>query len=123
EPIALAILFATLAQVETIARQIVVAAAFGLPLTIQQAAAVTVMGIAGGFVPTVGSVGAIDGGLVAGLMICGATAGQAVAITVVERAISYGLTTAVGGGALAYLGGRRILRAFSERRTNTAAAG
>jgi len=122
-PIGLAIVFATLAQVETIARQMVIAAAFALPLTIQQAAAVTVMGIAGGFVPTVGSVGAIDAGLVAGLVVCGATGGQAVAITVVERAISYGLTTAVGGGALAYLGGRRLLRAISERRTNTATAG
>jgi glycosyltransferase 2 family protein len=121
--IALAIVFATLAQVETIARQIVIAAAFALPLTVQQAAAVTVMGIAGGLVPTVGSVGAIDGSLVAGLMICGATAGQAVAITVVERAISYALTTAIGGGALAYLGGRRLLRAINERRTNTATAG
>ena len=122
-PMTAAVVFATLAQVETIARQIVVAAAFGLPLTTQQAAAVTVMGIAGGFVPTVGSVGAIDGSLVAGLMICGASAEQAVAITVVERAISYALTTAAGGGALAYLGGRRLLRAISARRTNTAAAG
>jgi glycosyltransferase 2 family protein len=118
-----AIGYASLAQIETIARQIVIAAAFGLPLTAQQAAAVTVMGIAGGFVPTVGSVGAIDGSLVAGLMMCGATAGTAVAITIVERAISYGMTTAAGGGALAWLGGRGVLRAFSARRTNTATAG
>jgi hypothetical protein len=122
-PLACAVGYAALAQIETIARQIVVAAAFGLPLTIQQAAAVTVMGIAGGFVPTVGSIGAIDGSLVAGLMLCGATAETAVAITVVERAISYGVTTAAGAAALAWLGGRGVLHAVSERRTNTATAG
>jgi uncharacterized membrane protein YbhN (UPF0104 family) len=119
----LAIVYASLAQIETLARQIVLAAAFGLPLTIQQAATVTVMGIAGGFVPTIGSIGAIDGSLVAGLMLCGATADTAVAITLAERAISYGLTTALGAAAFAILGGRGILRAVNERRTNAAAAG
>ena len=122
-PLAAAIGYATLAQVETIARQIVVAAAFGLPLSIAQSAAVTVMGIAGGFVPTVGSIGAIDGSLVAGLMLCGATAETALAITVVERAISYGLSTAAGAAALGILGGRGVLNAVNARRTNTAAAG
>ncbi|PYQ74471.1 MAG: hypothetical protein DMG01_20690 [Acidobacteria bacterium] len=122
-PLATATVYATLAQIETIARQIVVAAAFGLPLSIQQSAAVTVMGIAGGFVPTVGSIGAIDGSLVAGLMLCGATAETAVAITVVERAISYGVTTAAGAAALGIVGGRGLLHALSARRTNTAAAG
>jgi glycosyltransferase 2 family protein len=119
----LAIVYAAIAQIETLARQMVLATAFGLPLTIQQAATVTVMGIAGGFVPTVGGIGAIDGSLVAGLMLCGATAETAVAITVAERAISYGLTTAMGAAALALLGGRGLLRAVSERRTNAATAG
>jgi uncharacterized membrane protein YbhN (UPF0104 family) len=118
----LAIVYASLAQIETVARLIVLAAAFGLPLTIQQAATVTLMGIAGGFVPTVGSIGAIDGSLVAGLMLCGATADTAVAVTLAERAISYGLTTGLGAAALAILGGRGILRAV-ERRANTATAG
>ena len=109
----LAVLYATLAQVETIARQIVIAAAFGVPLTIQQSATVTAMTIAGGFVPTVGSIGAIDGSMVAGLMLFGATAQTAIAITIVSRAISYALTTAAGGAALAWLGGRTLLRAVS----------
>ncbi|HYM25601.1 MAG TPA: lysylphosphatidylglycerol synthase transmembrane domain-containing protein [Vicinamibacterales bacterium] len=111
----LAIFYATLAQVETIARQIVVAAAFGLPLSIPQAATVTAMGIAGGLVPTVGSIGAIDGSLVAGLMLCGASAQTAIAITVVERAISYGITTTAGAAALAWLGGSGVLRAVRDR--------
>jgi len=120
---ALAIFYATLAQVETIARQMVVAAAFGVPLTIQQSATITAMTIVGGFVPTVGSIGAIDGSMVAGLMLFGASAGDAIAITVVGRAISYGVSTAMGAVALALLGGRGILRAVSARKTNTATAG
>jgi uncharacterized membrane protein YbhN (UPF0104 family) len=119
----LAVVYATLAQVETNARQIVVAAAFGLPLSIQQSATITAMTIVGGFVPTVGSIGAIDGSMVAGLMLCGASAETAVAITIVGRAISYGLSTAAGALALALLGGRRVLRMVSEGRTSTAAAG
>jgi hypothetical protein len=121
--IALAVFYATFAQIETIARQIVVAAAFGLPLTIPQAATVTVMGIVGGFAPTVGGIGAIDGSLVAGLILCGATTETAIAITLVERAISYGVGTALGAAALAWLGGRGVLRTVNARRTNMAAAG
>jgi len=111
----LAVFYATLAQVETNARQIVVAAAFGLPLSIQQSATITAMTIVGGFVPTIGSIGAIDGSMVAGLMLCGANAETAVAITMVGRAISYGLSTAAGALALALLGGRRVLRAVAAR--------
>jgi uncharacterized membrane protein YbhN (UPF0104 family) len=121
--IVLAVFYATLAQVETIARQIVVAAAFGVPLTIQQSATITAMTIVGGFVPTVGSIGAIDGSMVAGLMVFGATGGEAIAITIVGRAISYGVSTALGAAALALLGGRGVLRAINARRANTAAAG
>ncbi len=115
----LAIAYATLAQVETNARQIVVAAAFALPLTIQQSATITAMTIVGGFVPTVGSIGAIDGSMVAGLMLFGANTETAVAITVVGRAISYGVSTALGAVALGLLGGRRVLslpRRSAERR-------
>jgi uncharacterized membrane protein YbhN (UPF0104 family) len=119
----LAVFYATLAQVETNVRQIVVAAAFGLPLSIQQSATITAMTIVGGFVPTIGSIGAIDGSMVAGLMLCGANAETAVAITIVGRAISYGLSTAAGALALALLGGRRMLRMVSEARTSTAIAG
>lgn len=107
---ALAVGYATLAQVETIARLIVVAAALGVHLTIAQAITITVLTIAGGLVPTVGSIGAIDGSLVAGLMMFGIGAETAAAITLAERAISYGFSTAAGAIALASLGGRRLLR-------------
>lgn len=118
----LAVFYATLAQVETVARQIVVAAAFGLPLTIEQSATITAMSIVGGFVPTIGSIGAIDGSLVAGLILFGATAETAIAITLVGRAISYGVSTAAGALALALLGGRRMLRAVSDRQSTAPVA-
>jgi hypothetical protein len=117
-----AVFYASLAQIETIVRQIAIAAAFGLPLTISQSATVTALTIAGGLVPTIGSVGAIEGSLVAGLMMCGATADTAVAITLVERAISYGLSTALGAASLAVLGGRAILR-VADRNRNAVTAG
>jgi uncharacterized membrane protein YbhN (UPF0104 family) len=110
----LAVFYATLAQMETIARQIVVAAAFGMSLTIEQSATITAMTIVGGFVPTVGSIGAIDGSMVAGLMLFGATAETAVAMTIVGRAISYALSTAAGAVALAVLGGPGLLRAVTR---------
>jgi len=118
-----AVLYATIAQLETIVRQIAVAAACGFPLGFRQSATVAALGIAGGLVPTVGSIGAIDGAMVAGLMMCGAAADTAVAVTVVERTISYGLSTALGAGALALVGGRAIVRLAADRDGNAATAG
>src|SRR5262249_3896672 len=68
-PFATAAAYAAVAQAETLLRQIVIAAAFGLPLSIGQSAAITALSIAGGLVPTVGSIGGIESGLVAGLMV------------------------------------------------------
>jgi hypothetical protein len=119
----LAVFYATLVQIESLARQMMAAAACGFSLSVQQSAAVTALGIVGGFVPTVGSVGAIEGGMVAAFMMCGADAKTALAITILERAISFGVNTAAGAAALAWLGGRRILRAMSDGRASTATAG
>jgi len=118
----LAILYAATAQIESVVRQAVVAAAFGFPLTLGQSAAITAMSIASGFVPTIGSLGAIDGTMVAGFMLFGADAPTAIAVTVAERLISYGVSTALGAGAIALLGGRRILRLVSDRQATTPAA-
>ncbi len=115
--------YAALAQLETLVRQIVVAAAFGVPLSPAQSATVTAFAIVGGFAPTVGSIGAIEGSMVAALMLCGAPADAAVAIAVAERAISYGLSTGLGAAALAALGGRAILRLATDRQTDAVTAG
>src|SRR5262249_59360137 len=90
-------------------------------LTGQQSLTVVAMSIVVWFVPTIGSLCAIDGSIVAGLMMVGADAHTAVAITLVERAISYGVSTAAGAGALAVLGGRSILRAAGAPRARRVA--
>lgn len=110
----LAVFYAALVQVESVVRQMLAAAACGFSLSVQQAAAVTALAIAGGFVPTMGSVGAIEGGMVAALMLCGASAKTALAITILERSISLGFNTGAGAAALAWLGGRDVLRAATD---------
>ena len=61
--------------------------------------------------------------MVAGLMMSGATADTALAVTIVERAISFGLSTALGAGALALVGGRAIVRVVAARNADATAAG
>jgi uncharacterized membrane protein YbhN (UPF0104 family) len=107
--------WATLAWLETAIRLMVVAAALGVRLTVPQGAALTVFSIVGGFVPTIGSLGAIEGSLMAGLLLFGVPAATATAITVVERAITYAFSTAAGGAALLAVGGWDVVRAVREK--------
>lgn len=88
-----------------------VAAAFHAPISMPQAVALATITILGGLVPTIGGLGAIEGGLVAGLVAFGVSAADAVAITAVERGISYGIATLTGFGALSLLGGRSLWNA------------
>jgi uncharacterized membrane protein YbhN (UPF0104 family) len=110
DAVAIATTWASATWLETMIRLMVVSAAFGVRLTIAQGAALTVFSIVGGLVPTIGGLGAIEGSLVTGLLIFGVPAGTATAITLVERAITYALSTALGAAALAAIGGRDALR-------------
>jgi undecaprenyl-diphosphatase len=101
-------------------RLMVVSAALGVRLTVPQGAALTVFSIVGGLVPTVGSLGAIEGSLVTGLLLFGVPGGTATAITLVERAITYALSTALGAAALAAIGGWDTIR-FARRKSLAAA--
>jgi uncharacterized membrane protein YbhN (UPF0104 family) len=103
--------WATLSWLETAIRLMVVAAALGVRLTPAQGAALTVFSIVGGFVPTIGSLGAIEGSLMAGLLLFGVPATTATAITLVERAITYAFSTAAGGAALVAVGGWDLVSA------------
>jgi uncharacterized membrane protein YbhN (UPF0104 family) len=96
-------------------RLLTVAAAFGVTLTVSQGATLAVLGVLGGVVPTVGGLGAIEGGMVAGLMFFGVRADVAAAVTAAERAISYVLATSVGGTAFLVVGGRRLWTAIRSR--------
>lgn len=80
-------------------------AAFHAPIGLPQAATLAAITIVAGFVPTVGGLGSIEGGLIAGLVAFGVPPADAVGITAVERTISYGVATVAGLGALSLLGG------------------
>jgi glycosyltransferase 2 family protein len=108
--VAIATFWATATWLETMIRLMVVSAALGVRLTVPQGAALTVFSIVGGLVPTIGGLGAIEGSLVTGLLLFGVPAGTATAITLVERAITYALSTALGGAALAAIGGWDAVR-------------
>jgi uncharacterized membrane protein YbhN (UPF0104 family) len=109
--------WATVSWLETAVRLMLVSAALGVRLTVPQGAALTVFSIVGGLVPTVGSLGAIEGSLMAGLVLFGVTPATATAITVVERAITYVFSTAAGGAALVAIGGWDL--AISARRSGS----
>jgi uncharacterized membrane protein YbhN (UPF0104 family) len=108
-------LWAAGSWLETLMRLMVVCAALGVSLTITQGAALTVFQILGGLVPTIGSLGAIEGSLMAGLLLFGVAPGTATAITLVERSITYAFSTALGGAALAAIGGWDVVRYRSNR--------
>jgi len=103
--------WATVSWLETAARLMVVAAALGVRLTLAQGAALTVLSIVGGLVPTVGSLGAIEGSLMAGLLLFSVPAATATAIVLVERSITYVCSTVAGGAALVAVGGWDLVRA------------
>lgn len=88
-----------------------VAAAFHAPIGLTETATLTAITIVAGLVPTIGGLGAIEGGLIAGMIGLGVAPADAVAITVVERGISYGLATVLGAGSLSLLGGRSLWNA------------
>jgi uncharacterized membrane protein YbhN (UPF0104 family) len=57
----------------------------------------------------------VEGGLVAGLIAFGVDVPTAAAITVLERAISYGLSTAAGAVVIARFGGAQLWHAARAR--------
>ena len=87
------------------------ASAVGAPLTVAQAITLSAITVAAGLVPSIGGLGVIEGSLVGGLVAFGVRPADAAAITAIERAISYGLASVAGAGALSALGGRALWRA------------
>jgi uncharacterized membrane protein YbhN (UPF0104 family) len=118
---ALAVGWSSIVWVQDVIRLMTVAAAFGVTLTVSQACVLAVLTIVGGVVPTVGGLGAIEGGLVAGLMLFGVSAHTAAAITAVERTISYVFATSAGAAAFVLIGGRTLWNAVRSARDRLAA--
>lgn len=91
------------------------AAAVGTSVSVGQAVTLSAITVAAGLVPSIGGLGAIEGGLVGGLIAFGVRPAEAAAITAIERAISYGLASIAGAGALSALGGRALWDAARTR--------
>jgi uncharacterized membrane protein YbhN (UPF0104 family) len=100
---------------EDLLRVLAAAAAFDVWLTVPQASAVAVVAILGAFAPTIGGLGAVEGGMVGGLVLFGVPLETAIAITTVERVVSYGVGTVTGGVAVISMGGTTLLRAALGR--------
>lgn len=94
-----------------------IARMFDAALTPSQAAALSVIGIVGGWAPTIGGLGVVEPGLVGGLLAFGVPPAAAIGITGVERGISYGIATLAGAGAMMALGGRELWAAMRDKRS------
>jgi uncharacterized membrane protein YbhN (UPF0104 family) len=117
-----ACLWAAASWVETVLRLIVVSAAAGVRLSVAQGCALAVLTILGGLAPTIGSLGGIEGSLMAGLLLFGVPVSTATAITVIERAITYLFCTAAGAAALAAIGGWNLIGRRRRRLVNEPSA-
>jgi uncharacterized membrane protein YbhN (UPF0104 family) len=89
--------------------------AFGVALSTTQIATLCVLAMLGGVVPGIAGLGPVEGGLVSGLIAIGVDLPTEAAVTALERAISYGFSTAAGAVVIAMLGGRSVWRAARER--------
>lgn len=89
-------------------RLTLVAAALHAYLSPWQVIPLSMVATLGGLFPTIGGLGAVEGGLTAALCLFGISLDQALAITALERGISYVLSTSVGGIVLLLVGGGEL---------------
>lgn len=108
--------YSTLLWLQDFVRLACACLAFGVALPPTRIAALSILAMVGGLVPTVGGLGAVEGGLVAALVAFGVDVPTAAAITAVERAISYGFSTAAGAVVVVCLGGRAMWSAVRRGR-------
>jgi uncharacterized membrane protein YbhN (UPF0104 family) len=110
--------YSTLLWVQDLLRLACASLAFGVLLSPTRVATLAILAMLGSWVPTVGGVGAIEGGLVAGLVAFGIDVPTAAAITAVERGISYGFSTAAGALVITLVGGRSLWTALRTWKTD-----
>ena len=84
--------------------------AFDVRFVPSQAATISLLRLGSGLVPVPGGLGVVDGALVAGFVWLGVPTATAAALAIMERAIVYLWSTALGAAALLLLGGLRALR-------------
>ncbi len=102
--------YSSLVWAQDIGRLMIVSAAFHVILNAHQAATLSLVMLICSVFPSIGGLGPTEGGLTAALHLFGVSLETAVAITVLERSISYIMSTCLGCIALAALGGQKLLR-------------
>jgi uncharacterized membrane protein YbhN (UPF0104 family) len=107
--------FSSLVWLQDVLRLTCSALAFGVTLSPTKMATLSVFTMIGGFVPTVGGIGPVEGALVAGFVAFGVDLPTAAAITAAERMVSYGFSTSTGSLVVALLGGRSLWSAIRRR--------
>jgi uncharacterized membrane protein YbhN (UPF0104 family) len=109
--------YSSLLWLQDFLRLTCVTLAFGVSLSPTKIATLSIVAMLGGLVPALAGLGPVEGGLVAGLMAFGVDLPTAAAVTALERAISYGFSTATGAVVIALAGGRSLWRSLRERYT------
>jgi uncharacterized membrane protein YbhN (UPF0104 family) len=71
-----------------------------------------VVAAAAGLLPSIGGVGAVEGGMVVALLQLGVTADRALAIVLLERFASYVLMNLLGALLLVVMGGVGVIKAL-----------
>jgi uncharacterized membrane protein YbhN (UPF0104 family) len=107
--------YSTLLWLQDFCRLLCATLAFGVVLSPTQIATLSILAMLGGVVPSVAGLGPVEGGLLAGLIAFGVDWPTAAAVTTLERAISYGFSTAAGAVVIAALGGGSMWRAARRR--------
>jgi uncharacterized membrane protein YbhN (UPF0104 family) len=90
------------------------ALAFGVSLPPTKVAVLSIVALLGGLAPSIGGLGPVEGGLVAGLVAFGVDVPTAAAITAAERLISYGFSTSAGSAVVALFGGKRLWKTIRQ---------
>lgn len=110
------ILLSSAVWILDVARLKLITLAFGLHLSLSLIAVISIANLLLGLVAfTPGGIGIIEGGLVGTLTHFGIPLGFAVSITLLERFVSYVLSTLVGLVVLLTSGGKEVWRALKSR--------
>ncbi|NJE84654.1 flippase-like domain-containing protein [Thermococcus sp. CX2] len=110
------ILLSSAVWILDVARLKLITLAFGLHLSLSLIAVISIANLLLGLVAfTPGGIGIIEGGLVGTLTHFGIPLGFAVSVTLLERFVSYVLSTLVGLVVLLTSGGREVWRALKSR--------
>jgi len=107
--------YSTLLWIQDVLRLTCAALAVGVSVSPAKIAALSILAMIGGLLPSIGGVGPVEGGLIGGLVAFGVDLPTATAVTAVERAVSYAFSTVAGALVVFLMGGRSLWTAVRSR--------